>query len=78
MLVALGGAGGVIGTLSGIIYKLMTARITALEVENKGLRDEAKLAVSAKEAEIATLRDIAANLAAERARQDVARKRANP
>lgn len=59
LLVMLGGAGTVIGTLATTVYKLMTARITALEAENATLRQEAREAVKAKDAEIATLRRIA-------------------
>jgi glutamate dehydrogenase/leucine dehydrogenase len=69
LLVLLTGAGGVIGTLAGIIYKLLLDRISALEKENTTLRDEAKSAVTAKDAEITTLRQIAADLAKERAKE---------
>jgi hypothetical protein len=62
-------AGGVITTLAGVIYKLQQGRITALESENRTLRDEAKSAVTAKDAEITTLRQIAADLAKERAKE---------
>ena len=66
-------AGGVITTLAGVVYKLLSARIAALEAENATLRQEAREAVKAKDAEIATLRQIAADLAAERARTDAQR-----
>jgi prefoldin subunit 5 len=72
---ALLGAGTVIATLAGTVFKLLSARITALETENKTLRDEAKAAVTAKDAEITTLRQIAADLAKERSKEmDYARR----
>lgn len=76
--VLLAGAGGVISTLAGLVYKLMTDRISALEKENETLRNEARVAVTAKDAEISALRQIAADLAKERAGQDAERRRAQP
>ncbi len=65
----LGGAGTVISALATTIFKLQGSRITALETENMTLRAEARAAVMAKEAEITTLREIAANLAMERSKE---------
>jgi Tfp pilus assembly protein PilX len=75
---ALLGAGTVIATLAGTVFKLLSARITALEIENKTLRDEAKAAVAAKDAEIVTLRQIAADLAKERAKEMEDARRRQP
>lgn len=70
---AIASMAGVIAAMSKVIYGLQEKRITALEGENKTLRDEAKEAVKAKDAEIATLRDIAQKLSDERARTDESR-----
>jgi Tfp pilus assembly protein PilX len=78
LFVLLTAAGGVITTLAGIIHKLQQDRISALENENKTLRDEAKAAVTAKDAEITTLRQIAADLAKERAKEMDHQRRLQP
>ncbi len=69
LLAMLAGAGTVISALATTIYKLQGSRITALETENVTLRAEARAAVMAKEAEITTLREIAANIAMERSKE---------
>ena len=53
------GAGAVITSLAGIIYKLLLNRIAALETENKTLRDEARKTTDAKDEEIMAWRKMA-------------------
>jgi uncharacterized protein YgbK (DUF1537 family) len=78
LFVLLTGAGGVITTLAGVIYKLLLDRISALEKENTTLREEARSAVLAKDTEITTLRQIAADLAKERAKEMDHQRRNQP
>lgn len=74
LVAMLAGAGTIIGGLATKIFQLQNTRISALETENRTLRAEAKEAVTAKDAEITTLRQIAADLAKERAGQDAERR----
>ena len=74
LLAMLAGAGTIIGGLATTIFRLQNTRISALEAENATLRSEAKAAVAAKDAEITTLRQMAADLAKERAGQDAQRR----